>query len=470
MRVIHRSVLGLVGIASLMLGASPAEAANTTCQAGAPNCSFGSTALHAEIKERLGTEIDSGWMDKGQIKVRTRFTIDPVAGDPLLKVDMPKGATVVASWNEAGYVNLRPVTGEGAEGTADVHFTLVPSLEANIYGIGVSYNATELVNMVPGAAFNYDAKGSAPLSPWGFAGASVTTPAPALDKSTIFGLPFSTLGVPANIAEGTLSIQAATKPTFKYTTKEVRLDGVGVTTEDGVAKVPVSDADALDVVAIVNGELSFSGTLDVRPVVKVDTVAGYPTFGLVKFSFSAVSKAYSGAPAVMNFAPTTIHIPLPNVKVPATPLGMGDVRAGDQAEQTVTIDSTGEMDGVMKFESSDPQFIVPSGEVRVPSKGNYQLKVGFKPNSDGPASATITVRSNDPDAPEQTFRVAANGASLEGDGDESGPGGRNNGPVPALDPIESEGCSFAPSRAPTSAFSAIGLGLAVAMIARRRRR
>lgn len=469
MRVIHRSVLGFASVAAIVGFASSAHAANTSA-----NVSMGTTSLHAEVKQRLGTEIDSGWMEKGPIKVRTRFTLDPVQGDPLLTVDMPRGAKIEASWNEKGFINLKPVTGEGATGTAKVHFTLVPSLEAGIYGVSVSYNASQLTNKLPGGKFNFDAQKTEPLSPWGFAGASVKTPGPAIDNSTIFALPFSTLGVSTSTAEGSLGIQATTSPTFKFVTKEVRLDGFGVTSADGVAKVPVSDGDFMDVVALVNGELTFNGDLDIRPVVTVDSVAGVPTFGLVKFSFSAVKKAFSGAPTVVDFAPQTIHIPLPNVKVPSTPIGLGDVKAGGKAEKTVSIDSTGELGAVLTFTSSDPQFSVPSGEVRVPSKGKYDLKVAFSPKSDGPASTTITVHSNDPDSPEQTFKIGANGASLEPDDGADGPkkGQRPGEGVPELaDPGGDEGCSAAPlRRAGTSSASALGIGLAIALMARRRRR
>ena len=82
MRVIPRSVLGFASVAAVLLGSAVrAEAATTSCSEGAGNCTVGtlSGALKADIKDRLGTEIDSGWMSSGSIKLRTRFTIDPAA-------------------------------------------------------------------------------------------------------------------------------------------------------------------------------------------------------------------------------------------------------------------------------------------------------------------------------------------------------------------------------------------------------
>ncbi|MDB4933497.1 MAG: hypothetical protein JWP87_469 [Labilithrix sp.] len=468
--------LARVGLASLLgalatFGASRAEAA-TACDASSVTCAVGSAALKAEIKNQLPTTIDSGMMDKGLIKIRTRFTIDPVGADPLLTIDMPKGALVEASWSEKGFVVVKPITEQGTQGTMKVHYTLTPSLEASIYGIGVNYNASQLINKIPGAKFNYDAKAEMPILPWGFQAAALKVPAPSLDQSTIFSIPFSQIGVDTGIVTGTLSIQAAANPTFNYVTKDVRLDSGSVTTADGSAKLAIGDDDFLDISASVAGELTLGGTLDVRPVIKVDTVDGYPTFGLVKYSFNAVSKAIGGgAPMPVSFEQTQIHIPLPNLKVPSATLAMGSAKAGQQVEKTVTIDSTGELGGTLKFESSDPQFIVPSGEVRVAAKSKHDLKVVFKPSGDGAASATITVRSNDPGSPEQTFRVAANGASLDPKGEDDGEGSSRTGGVKDLEPPPADdGCSTAVVGAgSTSGYAALLLGLGLAVASRRRR-
>lgn len=467
--------LARIGFASL-LGAlagsfalvSSAEAAETGCNAASLTCATGTAALAGNINTKLGTEIDSGWMDKGKIKIRTRFTIDPIKGQPLLSVDT-SGAVVEASWPEKGNITLKPVTTEGAQGTMKVHYTLTPSLEANIYGFNVAYNANQLISKIPGASFNYEAKTQGQFSAWGFQGGSAVAPAPALDQSTLFSLPFSELGIDPGFVDGTLSIQAVAKPTFKYTTKEVQFDSGTVSSADGAAKIPAGDADFIDVSATIVGELALDGALDVRPVVKVDSVEGIPTFGLVKYSFSAVSKSFAGgAPTPVQFDKATIHIPLPNVKVPSKAINIGTAKGGGKAEKTISIDSTGEMDAMLKFESSDPQFVVPSGEVRVKSKTKYDLAVAFKANSDAPATATITVHSNDPDSPDQTFKVGANGAELEDE--ESDPSGSGRGKQ-SDEAVASDGCSMgAPGSSSTTSYAFVGLGLVAMGIAARRRR
>jgi len=480
----HFRSIARVGLASLLgsLAALSGSAAKAdTAPASAPGCdsatltcAVGSAPLRADLRNQMPTSIDSGPMEKGQIKIRTRFTIDPVKGatEPLVSVDMPQGAMVKATWSEKGFVELTPVVGADAKGTIAVKYTLTPSLEATIYGFPINYDSTQLLNKIPGAKINYDASKSATFSPWGFAGAPVAVPAPKLENSTLFSVPFSQFGIGSGTVTGSLAIQAAAAPTFTYTTKTILLDGGTITKADGTTKISIGDADFLDIGANISGQITVTGNLDVKPVVKVDSVAGIPTFGLTTFAFSVVSKPIGGAPAPISFQNAQIHIPLPNVKVPATPIGLGDVKGGSEAFKTIAISNTGEMTGRLEFKSSDPQFQVPSGAVTVASKGKYDLKVVFKASSAAAASATITVKSNDPDSPEQTFRVAANGAPL-GDENEDGDSKRSGGVSELDSPPSDDGCSVA-SRAvgskSTSTYAGLaGLGLGLAVIARRRR-
>lgn len=463
-----------VGLAAMVgvVGAFAATSAHAapTCST-ATKCTVATTApVKGAITEKLGSVIDSGWMEKGPIKVRTRFAIAPVGSDPVVAVDLPAGATVEASWSEKGFVDLTPLA-DGAAGAMNVRYTLEPSLEANIYGIGVNYNANELVNKLPGAAFNYDARGTAQIAPWGLTAGEVTMPAPALAQSTIFSLPFSSLGVGSGTATGSLAIQAATKPTFKYQTKELRL-GPGSVTEAGAsARVAVGDDDAIDVTAYLTGEVSYSGTLDVRPNVKVDSVAGVPTLGLVNFSFSTVTKSYTGTPVSVTMDPVDIHIPLPNVKAPTTPVNLGAVKAGSRATKTITVTNTGEMEGVFTVSSDDAQFTGPAGELRVAPKSEIPVEIAFAPTGSGAAAATITIKSNDPDSPEQTFRIGANGADLEEEATEGDEGGRRRGKTVELQPPpEDSGCSVGARGAGTKGgLVAVAFGLALSALARRRR-
>ncbi len=160
-----------------------------------------------------------------------------------------------------------------------------------------------------------------------------------------------------------------------------------------------------------------------------------------------------------------LHIPLPNVKVPSDGLDL-------RTKHTVTIQNTGEMDAVLTFASSDAAFTVPSGQVKVASKGTYDLNVAY--SGQNASTATITVKSNDPDSPEQTFEVAANGAQLSkpNGGDGSSPSETGSDGTAGQQSTESSGCSAAPrsDAAGRSTGALLALGLALATALRRRRR
>mgnify|MGYP001475721132 CR=1 FL=1 len=471
--VVRRASLA-VGVASL-LGLLTTNARADVIVGGAPGapcdpsglaCAVGSASLRGEIRTRLGTEIDSGWLEAGPAKVRTRVTIEPPNGRPLATVEMPAGAVVEATWPEKGFLTLRPISREGAIARMNVEYTLAPTVDAEILGIQLNLPAADLVNQLPGAAFDYRSQGESPFAPWGFGGVIVQPAGPPLRSSTLFSVGFDKVGISAGAFEGALAIQATATPSFVYRTKEIRLDSGVVATEGGSAKIPVRDEDALDLNALVVGSVSVTGDVEIRPVLRIDTIAGRPTFGLLELDFDGVSRPIvETEPQPVVFQSSTIHVPLPNVKVPTTPVGLGNVGSGQKAEKKISIANTGELGGVVTFDSSNPEFVVPGGPISIAPKGKYDLKVVFKPKSDAPASTTITVKSNDPDSPEQTIRIAANGAVL---GDEDGDPTSADGDEQQA----SDGCACdlasAPRRSPLGgAAFAVLLGLALA--GRRRR-
>lgn len=432
--------------ALVLLGASRAGAAE--CDQASGFCAVGTAALRGAIAKKLGSEIDSGEMSKKivgvEVKLRTRFTIEPVGTDPLLHVEMPSGAVVEATWgSEKGMITLSTITRDAQPGSVNVRYQLVPSLEGSIAGIQFRRNASELLAEV-GGSFKYDERAESTIRPWGFDGAEVETPAPALEDSTLVSMPFSSLGVDI---DGNLAVQAAASPVFAYRTTEVRFDRASVVAGGTSTQIPAGDADALDVTAQVLGELRVRGNVEVGPAV---SVYGVPV------SFAVVKKDIDGAPDDVTFDSATIHIPLPNVKVPTAPLGFGKVSGGKSKSKTIEIQSTGELGSVLTFTSSNKQFSVPKGTVRVEPRSTYQLEVEFEPDDDGAASGTITVKSNDPDSPEQTFKVGANGAEGSEDPDDA-----------ASEPEALEsGCSMGPRG---GSFGLGALGLALLGLRRRRR-
>ena len=447
-------MLGVVGNARADTG-GPCDAASLTCTTG-------TAALSGAITQTLPAVIDSGDMVSGPLTIRTKLTIDPTGTDALIAVDMPKGALLKATWTEKGFVNVVAITDASATGSIKAHYTLTPTLSGTIYGAAVNGNATDLASKA-----HYDGQSQASLLPWGFAPTVLQGTPPELAQSTLLTASFAALGIDEFTAEGTLAVAASANPTFTYSTTSIRLDAATITTVDGVAKLAVGDDDALDVPAQVSGQIVLGGTVDIEPAAVVDSVDDFFFFGFDNYAFSAVSAPVGAgaAPVPVLFRPTTIHLPLPNVKVPTATVGMGTLEAGNSVVEKVSIANTGELGGSFTVMSSDPQFTLPSGALTVGAKSQMDLKITFTPSSNAPATATITVTSNDPGDPVQTFDVAANGAAGSG----SNPATPDDDDDDDSDDAKaSSGCSTNGASGTTSGVGVAGIAL-VAVLRRRRK-
>src|SRR5262249_34955184 len=150
------------------------------------------------------------------------------------------------------------------------------------------------------------------------------------------------------------------------------------------------NANAVDLVADVEGQIALKGTLEVLPVIDMTL----PKLGNMHLNLPVgvgARKDYdtTEAPAAVVFAKQTIHVPLPNVAVPSEGLDFGAVKTGTQADKPITIDNTGELGAILNLESSDPQFTVDKPTTRMDPKSKLDLVVHFQPTRDGDASATI---------------------------------------------------------------------------------
>ena len=466
---------------------SPSAKCETTLE-----CSSGEAALKTTSRMRLATTIDTGWIpscpggavhcSKYPIQVRADLAFDAPdnAAESLYAIDMAHGAVVDATWPDKEFITLNLFSGGRTDGTFKVAHTLVPNVSLYVGPIlnqEFDLNATDLLKQVPGAHFDYDAANTVKFAPWSFGGTPLEVKGPALSKSQLFSTALSDLPVIGGLVDGTLGISVATSPTFTYKTTKVTLVGAdaAITRADGVAKIKSQNQDFLELVAKVEGTISFVGEMEVRPTVTLSQISSVPLPSPLTLPIGAVaSKAYDsgGAPILVVFPNQTIHIPLPNVFVPTEAIDFGTVKAGTQAEKSISIGNTGELGAVLRFESSDAQFSFASASALTGPKSKHDLVVRFSPVAVGEATATITVKSNDPDAPVQTFKV--NGSSSAQGGTGATSDGASNGAgdpaTPSAMPGSESGCGCrvaSPTRGDLAGFGL--LGFAVVAFVRRRR-
>lgn len=456
----------VAAFAGIALGATEAKAADGV----GVNTSTGNVALHFEQTKGMPTSIETGFLGPSFAKINVGIDIDPVTdGGPLYTIDMPKGAQVLASWGTDKKILIKAQNGSATDGLVNVHHTLTPKVDFKFSGFGLNatftYNATDLVNKIPGSRFAYDSKASQHFAPWGFAGAD-TKVAPDLTNSVLFSMDMNVLpDFVSNNITGSFGVEATTEPTFTYKTTKIALSGVATPITPGATEItiPAVDGDYMELMTAVEGEMTVKGSLNVRPFVHIDTILDQYNIN-ADFGIDAMKFDYTVPAQKVNYQTVVVHIPMPNVRVPSGGVDIGSVQAGSSKSKTITIENTGEKEALMKFKSSDPQFSVPGDTITVPAKSKYDLKVTFSPDGSNAASADITVMSSDADSPEQTFKVGANGADV---GDKAS----NDEDSPSKPSSDSGcGCKTAGTTSSIPSWAGLGLaGLGAVVLFRRRR-
>lgn len=450
-----------------------AEARADVADQGAANTSTGTAALKYDYTKGLDTTIATPWIGPSAVQVQAKIKIDPVQnGGPLYTIDMPKGAVVQASWGTDKVINLSAVNGAQTDGIVTVRHTLTPDLAVKVDAFGLKatfeFNALDLISKINGGAFKYDSQAKQAFAPWAFQGVGTKLNAPNLDDASLFD-PIGFDQFPSIVADnigGEFTVKAITKPTFTYKTAKVTLQGASapITAVGGNATLPAVDGDYMEVMTSVEGEMDVQGTIDLEPYVSINQVLGHNIS--IDFGVPVAHVDYTTPPQKVSFQAALVHIPLPNVKVPSEGVDLGSVKSGGTAMKTVTIKNTGEKAASLTFKSSDSAFEVPAGQINVEPKGTYDLQVKFSPNDTGPASADITVMSNDPDSPEQVFKIGANGADVGG-GDKNGDANLPDGSKPDAGGC---GCKAAGGTSNMPSWAGFGLlGLGALVFAKRRR-
>jgi MYXO-CTERM domain-containing protein len=481
----------LAGAAHADSTPSPSGKCETTLQ-----CSGGTASLRAQGRGPFVTSVSTGWLPAcatpdakghcaGDQDLQFRADISLNAPDDTSKmlydVDMRKGAIVDVTWPDKDALTLKLAGGAVTDGNFVIQHTLAPNAGIYVGKIGpftlnqeFNYDATQLVTSAPGGHWNYLGLGSNTFLPWALGGgATVDVKGPDLANSMLFSTPLENLPGLSGILTGTLGMSATTSPTFTYKTTKVQFTSVAspITPAAPSQKIKYQNADSIDLFANVEGELAFKGTMEVLPVVTITSI--YTLTGLniqIPISVGAKTDYDSGTtPLVITFPGTKVHVPLPNVFVPVEDVDFGSIKTGTQAEKSVTVNNTGELGAILAIESSDPAFVVEAPQAQMTPKSQSDLKVRFQPTKDGDATATITVTSNDPDAPVQVFNVKGNATPVPA-AVTPPVSSATEPPAPTAQPGANSGCGCRVT-APTMSSEAgmAFLGLAALAFVRRRR-
>jgi hypothetical protein len=468
----------------LLAFASPSQA-DTSCAEG--RCSTAEARLTLEGKDSLRTSIDTGWMpscgegiehcNKG-IQVRANIALTPLtAGGNLFTADLVRSAAIQASWENPKYLDLGAETVGAADSTLTVTHGLTPQVEVYLdvgpVEQGVAIPATRLLQLIPGSKFEYSATASTTFPGWAFEGAAVTLPSAPLANSRLFNVELDKLhDVFGKFLHGSLSLHVQTAPTVKFRTTKIQvgdldlLDGTR-----GQMPFPKGNLDFVELPATIEAMVTVEGDMSVVPAATLKNLGDMNFEPPVTITFSSVkvTKKYGGLAQKYTFKDEKIRIPLPNVHKPLDGTDGGQIEVNGEGPVPAAMANTGEAPALVRLESSDPRFIVPTGAFSLPPKSRQELPITFRPDGLGEAEATITVYSNDPDTAELTFQVKAEGVPEGAAGKKPGAGGDegDDGPLG----MDGCGCKTVPTKDRASgAAGLLAAALGTVLAARRRRR
>ncbi len=468
MRLFTRSALT---IAALTFTATAAEAATTDA-----NTSKGTADFSWSTRKGI-TGPTSDKIGGSTIAAEFSADLDPVKDvtKPLLSVAM-KQVAIEARWSDDKTIELAAIENKATDGNVKIEHTLAPHLKVHldlpVFGkFTYDYNAEKLIDDLPGSNFNYLGTGTGDFTPWAFTNTGiVNVKGPALADAQLVSKKLEDILFPNEakpLLSGVVAFNATTEPTFNYTTTEVTVSNQKLTKDKQAWSIPTVDADYLDIPTTVKGQVAYSGKLRGRPSVTITKAQfngiSIPLNLVLDIPQAGVELPYeSGAtPIVVEFPAQTIHIPLPNVKCAANgvTLDLGDATVGERLSKTTEIKNTGEREAVLSIKSSNPKFKVLSDKV-INAKEKFDLEIAYTPDEEGPATADITVTSNDPDKPVQVIKVSATGNAVavpaEAEEEEYAPRADSGC-----------GCRTTPT---SSSYAGFGLlGLAVVAFVRRRR-
>ena len=392
----------------------------TPCDPNTLWCSNGALQQVVESTDRLPGDIDTGWIpectppttsghcDDENIQFRAQIAFDPTkTGGPLYTIDMKKGTMVDARWPDTDMIDLTLPPGGQTDGAFKVAHTMTPEIalyiDTAVYTGEIKMDASSLINYLPGAQFAYYAMNSTKFKPWAFDPVTLNVKGTDLNANILFAITFAQIAdiLGANglddYVEGQFSFNATSDTDFIYQTTQVQITGAtgAINFADGMTRVPSMDGDYLEFLGNTVGIMRYESTIEFLPVISISSIGGVGV-GL-NFPISVGLELDFGSGSFpVNFPNELVHIPLPNVFVPSTPVSFGTIETGAKSDdKIVTIENTGELGAILEFSSSDSQFKFAGATAAElgPDGDEFELKIRFQPTKSGKQQATITVTS-----------------------------------------------------------------------------
>jgi hypothetical protein len=401
--------LARAGLAALVLSSAFVVALAGARTARAQDCPPDAVGCHRapldfeHLDRRLpSVSLDSGWVPASSpIQVRLGLAF-------MGETEVELGGTLATYWPFGLTMGTPGRTGEGRLRMA-WGLEIVARLRFSIEIAGTRYAWEGDIPFIP--VRDLRLAGETVFDPFVLPGA---TPRPVVVRDTTDAVPIIRVGLSSIIGSSIPGIDGGFEVSVRgalgtsYQTDRILIAGARgpIATEGAVVQYwppgPEGFGAAEDVTVRPEGTITYEGDVVARPSVYIELLGR--RFDLAAFDLSIpLVRTSTGT----DFAPETVHVPLPDVAVTPTNVDVGLVLAGDAVDRALTIRNRGEAPLVVTVDPLPATLAVTSSRLTVPPASEATLGLEVAPIAGGMLREALVLRTNDPDQPVVRVPVTA---------------------------------------------------------------
>ncbi|MBI2391120.1 MAG: hypothetical protein HYV09_16125 [Deltaproteobacteria bacterium] len=420
----------------------------TACSKLDKRCQRGAFTVSKSVTMAGDFDFDTGWLPKDSaVQVRLLAYLHGRT-----RVDM--SGNLDATWPDA--IRLRP---DGINGTGvlaiDDGLVVKAMGKFKVTVAGKEFAWTGDLPGIPGV--DLASKTTVIFDPWAWKGGVGTPEASGKTKQIeLAKVPLTDAIIPIPGIEGGFQLEGQAEFAARYASLRIAFDEllskgsiVDVDSTRPFTSALFSSSPSLETTLFVHGEMTRQTTLHFIPGFYFEILGKKFDLELVD-----VPVPIPASTKDWDFAPVTVHFPLPRIEAKPNPIDLGDIPVGKATSVLVTVFDTGEAE--LAVDASDPNgtLDIATTHLDIGGGSSDSVRATLTPKDLGPIETTLVLSSNDPAAPKLSIKVRANGSA----------------DAPAGDDAATEAAGGCGCRTGASAGSPAWLAVAaLALLARRRR-
>jgi len=345
---------------------------------------------------------DTGWIPKDPDELQVRFVLQIPAD-----TEVSMAGQFRATW-PAPLTIATP--GQRFSGFLGIDYGLIVSgrgkIDIEILGVDIDWEGP--LPYVPQIDFHLLAKKQ--FDAWAFqpnpVSASAFTPAAELFEINILSL----AGIPSEIAKGGVALDIKGELQATYHTEKMVIDPsvVPITTENGETLHDFLGGPYVEIDVHPEGHIEYDGIIHLLPSFFVEVVGQDFKMPLYDYELDITDLLDMDLASEIVFDTIRVHVPLPDIpqfEQPAV-VDFGEVMIGSGEKLAVVIPNDGEAKAraVAEIEAGmEGSFKMLSGTQTIDPGESEEMVIRFTPQESGKYEAEMTLKTNDPDLPEQTL-------------------------------------------------------------------